>query len=175
MNARITKEIQEAIQAEQDAGRAKYGKSADNLAHDDATPESAWHEYISDHNERAKESTPMERRQHLLKVAGLAISAIEAFDRKRISYVEAIGRNPGEENQHSHLYEITIRIGDDGKEYDHYLPMCRKGWNRSDGEAFSIFRGHSGKRGTCAVCQKRKDHGLPGVEAVPGSHKTKWL
>ena len=82
MSPQISAEIQAAIQAEQEAGRQKYGKDANNFAHDDCTPDAAWHGYIADHNERAKESTPMERRQHLLKVAGLAISAVEAFDRK---------------------------------------------------------------------------------------------
>lgn len=95
-------------------------------------------------------------------------------------YVEAIGRNTGEDKQHSHLYvEVSIptdvaascwlgaRTG--------YLPMCRYGWNRNDGEAFSIFRGHRGRRGLCKICYKRSELGLPGIEAKPGSHKTKWL
>lgn len=81
-------------------------------------------------------------------------------------FIEAIGRNPGEEKGRSHLYE------DNG---DYYEPMCRHGWNRSNGAAFSIFRGHSGGLGTCKVCQRRKDAGLPSVPAKPGSHKTKWL
>jgi len=92
-------------------------------------------------------------------------------------YVEAIGRNPGEEKQHSHLYletripdpeEPTLTITD-------YLPMCRKGWNRSNGESFSIFRGHRGARGLCKVCSKRAAKGLPGIEAKENSHETKWL
>lgn len=93
-------------------------------------------------------------------------------------YVEAIGRNPGEEKQHSHLYvEINesppaiIGLGTRRG----YLPMCRKGWNRSNGEGFSIFRGHTGARGLCKVCARRAAANLPGVEAKPRSHKTKWL
>lgn len=84
-----------------------------------------------------------------------------------MKYVEAIGRNEGEEKGHSHLYATE----DDRN----YLPMCRYGWNRSDGAAFSIFRGHVGARGACKICRKRADAGLHGVEAQPGSHKTKWL
>lgn len=83
------------------------------------------------------------------------------------AYVEAIGRNRGEELQHSHLYAVM----DDGD----YLPMCRYGWNRSDGAAFSIFRGWSGARGLCRVCQRRSAAGLPPVESRSGSHKTKWI
>jgi hypothetical protein len=90
---------------------------------------------------------------------------VSYFDRAK--YTEAIGRNPGEEAQHSHLYAILP---------DHdYMPMCRYGWNRSDGEGFSIFRGHSGARGLCRTCQKRAAANLPPVPGVPGSHKTKWL
>lgn len=40
---------------------------------------------------------------------------------KVVEYVEAIGRNPGEDKQHSHLYAL-----DDKGEY---LPMCVYGWN----------------------------------------------
>ncbi len=73
----------EEIQAEQDHGRSKYGFGPNDFAHDDSQPDNVWHRCIADHNERAKQGTPMERRQHLVKVAGLAISAIESFDRKR--------------------------------------------------------------------------------------------
>jgi len=84
-----------------------------------------------------------------------------------VGYVEAIGRNPGEDQGRSHLY-AEMSDGD-------YLPMCRYGWNRSDGAALSIFRGHSGARGLCRTCQRRRAAGLPPVEAQPGSHKTKWI
>lgn len=69
------------IQAEQDHGRLKWGQGPDDYAHDDEIPDEDWHAFIADHNQRGLISTPMERRQHLVKVAGLAISAIEAFDR----------------------------------------------------------------------------------------------
>lgn len=80
-------------------------------------------------------------------------------------YIEAIGRNPGEELQHSHLYLIE---GED------YFPMCIYGWNRSDGNRLSIFRGHRGGRGLCSICQKRRAADLPPYrDGAP--HKTKWL
>ena len=84
-----------------------------------------------------------------------------------LGYVTGMGRNPGEEKQCSHLYAEY----DDGT----YLPMCRKGWNRSDGGRFSIFRGNIGQKGVCKVCQRNADAGKQGVESKPGSHKTKWL
>lgn len=79
----MNQKIAEEIQAEQCHGREKYGNGPDDIAHDDRTPESLWHDCIQDHNNRAREATPMECRQHLVKIAGLAVSAIESFDRKR--------------------------------------------------------------------------------------------
>jgi hypothetical protein len=77
MNPRIAAEIQ----AEQNHGREKYGSGPDDFGHDDDHSYSDWHAYIDDHNNRARNSTPRERRQHLIKVAGLAVSAVESFDR----------------------------------------------------------------------------------------------
>lgn len=82
-------------------------------------------------------------------------------------YRECIGRNPGEEYGHSHLYQQD----DNGD----LTPMCRYGWNRSDGAGFSVFRGHRGSKGLCNICHKRSQKGLPPVPAKPGSHKTKWM
>lgn len=78
MNLRIAAEIQ----AEQDHGRSKYGSGPNDFAHDDAHSEEDWHEYIEWHNRKAQSATPQDRRQYLVKVAGLAVSAIESFDRK---------------------------------------------------------------------------------------------
>lgn len=83
---------------------------------------------------------------------------------KRV-FIEAIGRNESEDKI-SHFYE------DMG---DYYLPMCRKGWNRSNGASFSIFRGHIGTKGTCKECLKNVQADWPAKEAIPGSHKTKYL
>ena len=95
-------------------------------------------------------------------------------------FIEAIGRNDNEEKQHSHLY-IKISPPSDIASMTYlgattgYLPMCRYGWNRSNGEGFSIFRGHTGDKGLCKICGQRARQGLPGIEAKTGSHKTKWL
>lgn len=80
-------------------------------------------------------------------------------------YVPGMGRNPGEQYGRSHLYYVT-------DDWD-YEPMCGYGWNRSNGEAFSIFRGHIAMRGICKFCQKRADKKLRGVP--PMKHKTIWL
>lgn len=78
MNPKLAKEIQ----IEQEHGRQKYGSGRMDLAHDDSQSDELWHECITTHNGKARQSTPMDRRQHLVKLAGLAISAIESFDRK---------------------------------------------------------------------------------------------
>lgn len=53
-------------------------------------------------------------------------------------------------------------------------PMCGYGWNRSDGERFSIFRGSPGTEGGCKVCRRNVAAGkAPVTDGFP--HKTKWL
>jgi hypothetical protein len=78
----MTPKIAKEIQREQDHGRAKYGRGPKDLAHDDRHSLADWHIFIFRHNKRAGDSTPMERRQYLIKVAGLAVSAVESFDRQ---------------------------------------------------------------------------------------------
>ena len=82
-------------------------------------------------------------------------------------YVTGMGRNEGEDNLVTHLYE--------GSYESPGSPMCRFGWNRSNGAAYSIFRNNISNKGICKTCQKRAEKGLPSVPAVEGSHKTKWL
>lgn len=53
-------------------------------------------------------------------------------------------------------------------------PMCGYGWNRSNGTAFSIFRGSPGTEGDCKLCQKNLRAGKPPVKEV-FPHKTRWL
>lgn len=42
-------------------------------------------------------------------------------------------------------------------------PMCRFGWNRDDGQSYSIWRGNVGRDGVCKVCMRRARAGLEGV------------
>jgi hypothetical protein len=57
----------------------------------------------------------------------------------------------------AHLYK--------GDFADPGLPMCRNGWNRDDGQSYSIWRGNMGESGVCKVCLRRARAGLDGVEA----------
>lgn len=82
------------------------------------------------------------------------------------AYIEGLDRN----DQHlvAHLYACPPK-----KLYDPFAPMCARGWNRSDGESFSIFRGDVGAAGICQVCQRRADAKLPPVRIA--DRKTKWI
>lgn len=53
-------------------------------------------------------------------------------------------------------------------------PMCDYGWNRSNGDRFSIFRGAPGTEGDCRICSRRVRKGLPPVLEAR-AHKTKWF
>lgn len=79
-------------------------------------------------------------------------------------YIEGMCRND-QDKVRSHMYAVI-----DGK----YFPMCGYGWNRSDGEAFSIFRGHHSARGTCQLCLNNIAANKPPVRNG-WPHKTKWL
>jgi hypothetical protein len=45
------------------------------------------------------------------------------------------------------------------------LPMCPKGWNRDNGESYSIWRGNVGRDGVCRTCMKRAEAGRDGFHA----------
>lgn len=75
-----------------------------------------------------------------------------------------VGLDRNEPQAVSHLYEVFPG--------DKYRPMCARGWNRSNGFGFSIFRGHA-PNGICKVCQRRRDAGEPSVPAK--ARRTKWL
>lgn len=52
-------------------------------------------------------------------------------------------------------------------------PLCVYGWNRSNGESFSILRGNGSGRGLCETCRKRRAANAGPVP--PTEHKTRWL
>lgn len=81
-----------------------------------------------------------------------------------------VGADRNEQDKvHAHLYEQTGT----GEDYA-LVPMCEWGWNRSDGFAFSIFRGNGSARGICKTCQGRRKADLPAI-TEPRGHKTKWI
>lgn len=74
-------------------------------------------------------------------------------------------RNDTERKNRTHTYAET----EDG-----LFPMCGYGWNRSDGEDFSIFRGSPGTEGDCRLCRKNVAAGKePIKDGWP--HPTKWF
>lgn len=78
-------------------------------------------------------------------------------------YITGLDRN--EDYAVAHLYK--------GDFADPGLPMCIRGWNRSDGDSYSIFRSVVGPRGICKVCLRRAREGKPPVESR--HRKTKWI
>ncbi len=75
--------LNEEIESEQRHGRQKYGGDENNYEHDDGHSLAEWLETISLRIEVARDGTPMEARQELVKIAGLAKSAVESFDRNK--------------------------------------------------------------------------------------------
>jgi hypothetical protein len=57
----------------------------------------------------------------------------------------------------AHLYKGTFE--------DPGLPMCARGWNRDDGQSYSIWRGHEGTQGVCRICWRRAKALKEGVPA----------
>jgi len=55
----------------------------------------------------------------------------------------------------AHLYEGPIENPGN--------PMCRRGWNRDEGQSYSIWRNNIGSHGVCQVCVRRAQKGLKGV------------
>lgn len=75
------------------------------------------------------------------------------------------GQDRNEPNATAHTYAEV-----DGELW----PMCGYGWNRSYGEAFSIFRAPPGTEGDCKLCRRNLREGKPPLKDGP-PHKTKWL
>lgn len=75
------------------------------------------------------------------------------------------GQDRNDMNLVTHIYKGTFS--------EPGLPMCVRGWNRSSGDGYSIFRGNVGNVGICRICTRRM---LAGKDGVPSrSRKTKWL
>ena len=74
-----------------------------------------------------------------------------------------LGQDRNDMNLVTHIYK--------GNFNDPGLPMCVRGWNRSSGEGYSIFRGTVGD--VCRICVKRT---LDGKNGIPSREReTKWL
>lgn len=76
-----------------------------------------------------------------------------------------VGQDRNDDTVVAHLYRGTF--DKPGK------PMCARGWNRSDGHAYSIFRNNAGSSGVCKICSRRAKAGLAPID--PRDRKTKWL
>lgn len=59
----------------------------------------------------------------------------------------------------AHIYKGTFdKPGD---------PLCRYGWNREDGKAYSIWRNNVGRDGICKICAKKAKTLFPASRKPP--------
>lgn len=72
------------------------------------------------------------------------------------------GYTPGLGRDYPHPKRSHLYKGDFG---DPGLPMCKWGWNRDDGESYSIWRNNIGDKGICKICMRRAKQGKDGVES----------
>lgn len=93
----------------------------------------------------------------------------ETFERefmsKVINYISGADRNTPELAR-SHMYAETAA--------GNLWPMCDYGWNRSNGERFSILRGWGSPKGECKICRRNIENNKRPV-IKPFAHKTRWL
>ena len=75
-----------------------------------------------------------------------------------------VGQDRNEPEAVAHLYNGTFD--------NPGLPMCVRGWNRSDGEGYSIFR-DNWTGAICKVCLRRAKQKKDGVPSR--KRKTKWM
>ena len=82
---------------------------------------------------------------------------------KRRHYVTGLDRN--DQQLVAHLYRGTFANPKN--------PMCVRGWNRSDGEGYSIFRNTVGEDRICKTCMRRALERREPVASRP--RKTRWI
>ena len=75
----------------------------------------------------------------------------------KLGYITGLGRDYPHPKK-AHLYRGTFS--------DPIEPLCKKGWNRDNGESFSIWRNNVGKDGICLNCIKkaRKEITMIGIK-----------
>ncbi len=69
--------IYSEIQTERNQQDVRYG----GAEHDDTHSKDDWASFIQEHNDRAFNETGADRRYELIRVAALAVAAIESHDR----------------------------------------------------------------------------------------------
>lgn len=83
---------------------------------------------------------------------------------------EVVGYRSGQCRNDERALSHTYAMMSDGDLW----PMCGYGWNRSNGDRFSISRGTPGTEGDCKVCARNVRLKKPPV-TEGHEHKTRWL
>lgn len=94
----------------------------------------------------------IERKQFLMGDYGMVPDMWGVPD----GYIPGLGRDVPHPRL-SHLYAGTL--------HEPGNPMCARGWNRDDGQSYSIWRNNVGHGGICKTCLRRAQKGLGGVSA----------
>lgn len=122
----------------------------------------AWSGRTKRSDEHRRRSSQKRARAILVHLGVIQLAEHETV---KVSYYR-LGQCRNNPNATTHTYAQM----EDGS----LFPMCGYGWNRSDGQRFSIFRGYPGSQGDCLVCIKNVAAGAPPVfDGFP--HKTRWL
>ena len=74
------------------------------------------------------------------------------------------GQDRNDDTLVAHLYRGTF--SEPGN------PMCLRGWNRSDGDCYSIFRNLPGVK-ICSICSRRASQNKDSVSSK--KRKTRWI
>ena len=92
------------------------------------------------------------------------------MDNEKTMAPGVVGYRAGECRNDVKALTHTYAMMEDGELW----PMCGYGWNRSNGERFSIFRSAPGTEGRCKLCRANVAAGkAPVIGGFP--HKTRWL
>lgn len=70
-------------------------------------------------------------------------------------YISGQSRDHHDDHKVTHLYKGTFS--------EPGWPMCKRGWNRFNGEEYSIWRNNISNGGICQICLKRAIKGKDGV------------
>jgi hypothetical protein len=80
----MTTEILREVEDQQKRYRVEEGRRPDDTDGEDSLSPTDWYNAIFKRNEHAAIGLPADRRTELVKVAALAVSAIEALDRRQV-------------------------------------------------------------------------------------------
>lgn len=101
----------------------------------------------------------MNQFNRLLGLVRQGVAREKAKDDVPEGYILGLGRDVPHPPL-AHLYKGTFA--------EPGLPMCPHGWNRDNGQSYSIWRGNVGTKGICKTCLRRAREGRDGIQPRSG-------